>query len=53
MKEYYSRLMAKGKHRNVALNNTKNKLLKTLVAMVRDGKKFDENYVSIPQAYAV
>ena len=53
MKEYYSRLMVKGKHRNVALNNTKNKLLKTLVAMVRDGKKFDENYVSIPQAYAV
>ena len=53
MKEYYSRLMTKGKHRNVALNNTKNKLLKTLVAMVRDGKKFDENYVSIPQACAV
>ena len=53
LKTYFLRLLAKGKHRNVALNNTKNKLLKTLVAMVRDGKKFDENYVSIPQAYAV
>lgn len=53
LKTYFLRLLAKGKHRNVALNNTKNKLLKTLVAMVRDGKKFDENYVSIPQAYAM
>ena len=53
IKEYFLRLIAKGKHRNVALNNTKNKLLKTLVAMVRDGKKFDENYVSTPQAHAV
>lgn len=53
LKTYFLRLLAKGKHRNVALNNTKNKLLKTLVAMVRDGKKIDENYVSIPQAYAV
>ena len=53
LKTYFLRLLAKGKHRNVALNNTKNKLLKTLVAMVRDGKKFDENYVSIPQTCAV
>ena len=53
MRAYFLRLIAKGKHRNVALNNTKNKLLKTLVAMVRDGKKFDENYVSNPQACAV
>ena len=53
LKTYFLRLLAKGKHRNVALNNTKNKLLKTLVAMVRDGKKFDENYVSTPQACAV
>lgn len=53
LKTYFLRLLAKGKHRNIALNNTKNKLLKTLVAMVRDGKKFDENYVSIPQTCAV
>ena len=53
LKTYFLRLLAKGKHRNIALNNTKNKLLKTLVAMVRDGKKFDENYVSTPQACAV
>ena len=53
LKTYFLRLLAKGKHRNIALNNTKNKLLKTLVAMVRDGKKFDKNYVSTPQACAV
>lgn len=46
LKAYFSRLLAKGKHRNIALNNTKNKLLKTLIAMVRDGKKYDELYVS-------
>ena len=50
MRAYYLRLLAKGKHRNVALNNTKNKLLKTLVAMVRDGKEFDKNYVPSPQS---
>lgn len=45
MKAYFLRLLSKGKHRNIALNNTKNKLLKTLVAMVRDGKKYDGAYV--------
>lgn len=44
MKEYFVRLIAKGKHRNIALNNVKNKLLRTLVAMVRDGKKYDGAY---------
>lgn len=28
LKTYFLRLLAKGKHRNIALNNTKNKLLK-------------------------
>lgn len=50
---YSLRLLAKGKHRNIALNNTKNKLLKTLVAMVRNGKTYDENHVSTPLACAV
>lgn len=48
MKEYFVRLIAKGKHRNVALNNVKNKLLRTLVAMVRDGKKYDGAYEPTP-----
>lgn len=48
LKAYYSRLIAKGKHRNIALNNAKNKLLKTLVAMVREGKMYDEKYQSVP-----
>lgn len=53
LKTYFLRLLAKGKHRNIALNNTKNKLLKTLVAMVRNGKTYDENHVSTPLACAV
>ena len=39
MRAYFFRLLSEGKHRNIALNNTKNKLLKTLVAMVRDGNQ--------------
>lgn len=46
MKVYYKRLLSKGKHKNVALNNVKNKMLKTLVAMVRDGKKYDSSFKS-------
>ena len=53
LKTYFLRLLAKGKHRNIALNNTKNKLLKTLVAMVRDCKTYDENYVSVPPTCAI
>ena len=53
LKTYFLRLLAKGKHRNIALNNTKNKLLKTLVAMVRDGKTYDEKYVSVPPTCAI
>lgn len=53
LKTYFLRLLAKGKHRNIALNNTKNKLLKTLVAMVRDSKTYDENYVSVPPTCAI
>lgn len=53
LKIYFLRLLAKGKHRNIALNNTKNKLLKTLVAMVRDSKTYDENYVSVPPTCAI
>ena len=53
LKTYFLRLLTKGKHRNIALNNTKNKLLKTLVAMVRDGKTYDEKYVSVPPTCAI
>lgn len=46
MKAYYERLLSKGKHKDVALNNVKNKMLKTLVAMVRSGKTFDPSFKS-------
>lgn len=48
MREYYERLLKAGKHKSLALNNVKNKMLKTLVAMVRDGKKFDVSFKSEP-----
>lgn len=44
MREYYEHLLKAGKHKSIALNNVKNKMLKTLVAMVRDGKNFDANF---------
>lgn len=48
MREYYERLLRAKKHKSVALNNVKNKMLKTLVAMVRDGKKFDATFKPEP-----
>ncbi len=41
---YYRRLIERGKPKGIALNNTKNKLIKILVALVRDNKSYDPNY---------
>lgn len=38
---YYDRLIKKGKHKSVALNNVKNKLLRIIVALVRDRKVYN------------
>lgn len=44
MKSYYQRLIERGKHPGVALNNVKNKLVHTVMAMVRNKTVFDERY---------
>ncbi|MBQ4461226.1 MAG: transposase, partial [Bacteroidaceae bacterium] len=41
---YYSRLIAKGKKRQIVLNNVKNKLVHIVTAMVRNKQLFDKNY---------
>ena len=41
---YYSRLIAKGKKRQIALNNVKNKLVHIVTAMVRNKQLFDKDY---------
>lgn len=42
IKSYAEKLLARGKHPNIVKNNAKNKMLHILVAMVRDGKVFQD-----------
>ena len=44
MKSYYQGLIERGKHPGVALNNVKNKLVHTVMAMVKNRTLFDERY---------
>ena len=41
---YYSRLIERGKKRQIALNNVKNKLVHIVTAMVRNKQLFDKDY---------
>ena len=41
---YYSRLIAKGKKRQIVLNNVKKKLVHIVTAMVRNKQLFDKDY---------
>lgn len=41
---YYRRKVAEGKHKNVALNNVRNKLLHRVFAVVRNKEPYRENY---------
>jgi transposase len=41
---YYLRLIARGKKKQVALNNVKNKLVRIATAMVKNKQVFDKNY---------
>lgn len=41
---YYSRLIAKGKKRQIVINNVKNKLVHIVTAMVRNKQLFDKDY---------
>lgn len=44
LKQYYQRLIARGKKKMVALNNVKNKMLHMIVAMVKSGQKYNPNH---------
>ena len=45
MYRYYHRLVEAGKKKPVAINNVKNKLLHIITAMVRNGEKYNPDYV--------
>lgn len=45
MAQYYGRLVERGKKKQVALNNVKNKLLHMVTSMVRNRMVFDPNYL--------
>lgn len=47
IRDYYGRLMARGKKHSVAINNIKNKLLKIIVALVRKRELYD------PESYKI
>lgn len=52
MKDYYNRMIDKGKKPQVALNNLKNKLLRIIVALVRKKERYDpQTYKSIMDKY--
>lgn len=47
LKRYYNRLIAKGKHKGVALNNVKNKLVHIITALAVNKTKYIEGYESL------
>lgn len=44
IRSYYDRLLMRGKKKQVALNNVKNKLLHIVTALVRNNQKFNPDY---------
>lgn len=44
IKQYYERLLQKGKCKGVAMNNVKNKIIHILIAMVREQRKWNPNF---------
>lgn len=46
LKNYYLRKIAEGKHKNVVINNVRNKLLHRIFAVVRSKQAYKENYVN-------
>ena len=50
IKRYYNRLIEKGKHKGVALNNVKNKLIHIITALAVNKTKYMEGYESLRKA---
>ena len=47
VKDYYNRLVNRGKKKQVALNNVKNKLIHIVTAMVKNNQPFNPEYINI------
>jgi transposase len=47
MRQYYLRKVAEGKNKKLVLNNIANKILKTIVAIIKSGNQYTENFKSI------
>ena len=45
--DYYSRLIERGKPKQVALNNAKNKLLHLAMSLVRNDRDYDKNHMTL------
>lgn len=45
LRDYYERKVAEGKNKMVVLNAIRNKLIHRVFACVRDGRKYEENYM--------
>lgn len=44
LREYYQRMLGRGKDRYLVLNNVRNKLVRRIMAVIRDRTAFDDNY---------
>lgn len=44
IRDYYTRMIANGKKHGVAINNVRNKMIRIIVAMVRDKQKYNPCY---------
>lgn len=52
VKDYYNRLINRGKKKQVALNNVKNKLIHIVTAMVKNNQPFNPDYINIHKTAA-
>ena len=52
IKDYYNRLINRGKKKQVVLNNVKNKLIHIITAMVKNNQPFNPEYINIHKTAA-
>ena len=53
MKAYFLRKVAEGKSKKLVLNNIGNKLLKLIVALIKSGNSYEENFRSINPVFLI
>lgn len=47
LRDYYERKVGEGKNKMVVLNAIRNKIIHRIFACVRDGRKYEENYIPV------